>query len=510
MAKKKRTAENDNMEMLMKIESVMPLPMAWTSETIVISGILHLSASEIATRNQKGVSDGHQLQASGLSQLSEVFSTVTVEDFADIKHQKIFDAARNLFFKSEDITAMKIEQEILQQQASQSASFDKSVNVGDVTVADIAVILSENAGISDLVIKDRRIIKESIEAMKNTRLQRYIQKNIILEVGKVSKSALSKNHIVSVVDAIQLFIDKLRTTHLGVSDMQKTDFSVRDVITQAMSALVVARNQGSYGITTGFKELDNRILGLQEGNLVIVGARPSVGKTAFCTTIAEHIAGTLKRKPVIYSVEMGNLAMGERHIVNYTGKSIQDIFTHGMSQSECEALMQKTSISDGLVYVFDKSTFTEIANDIKQKTKSGTDLIIVDYLQLLNYAPTATTRRFDNREKEIAEITKSFKNLAKSCKVPIILISQLSRDSDKGQRVPRMSDLRDSGCIEQDADLIIFLHRDTITNDSEHKLASKTKLILAKGRNRGMMGCSIYFHEKSMCYRDYPEDEDIE
>ena len=242
------------------------------------------------------------------------------------------------------------------------------------------------------------------------------------------------------------------------------------------------------GIPTGFRFLDDKLGKMGRSDLVILAARPGMGKTSFALNIASNIAGTQKLPVAIFSLEMSNEQLTERILSSRAGISSNSLRTGDIQLAEWDIITNAIGqIADYPIYMDDTPNIT--VSDMKAKIRRlnqnpetpNVGVVIVDYIQLMS-----TGKRSDNRVQEISEITRNLKIMAKELDVPIIALSQLSRSAEKGSGRdgrPQLSDLRDSGSIEQDADVVLFLYRDAYYNKSEDADQSLAECIIAKNRH---------------------------
>ena len=233
------------------------------------------------------------------------------------------------------------------------------------------------------------------------------------------------------------------------------------------------------GISTGFSYLDRITTGLNKSDLIVLAARPSVGKTSFALNICSNIVRTRNDIAVaVFSLEMTKEQIAQRIISSLAGVKSQKFRTGEFTDDEMDRITEATSeLYSAKLYLDDTSGIS--LQEIKAKARriKNLGLIVVDYLQLMS----GSGRRSENRVNEISEITRSFKVMAKELNVPIILLSQLSRGTEKEKRRPMLSDLRDSGSIEQDADIVMFLHRESAEEDRE---ATMQEILLLVAKNR--------------------------
>ncbi len=258
------------------------------------------------------------------------------------------------------------------------------------------------------------------------------------------------------------------------------------------------------GLPTGFRELDRLTSGLQKGELVIIAARPSVGKTSFALNIAQHVAIQEARTVGFFSLEMSKEALGLRVLCSEAAVDSKKIRDGYGSKSDFEQLvLAQTRIAGSRFYIDDSSSLAvpEMrAKCQRLKREHGLDLVVVDYLQLM-----AGHGRIENRTQEVSQISRGLKLLAKDLNTPVVALSQLSRQTERrtgDQRKPQLADLRDSGSIEQDADVVIFLYREEMY-DRETDRKNLADVILAKQRNGPTDEFTLVFLHEQTTFRDY-------
>lgn len=240
------------------------------------------------------------------------------------------------------------------------------------------------------------------------------------------------------------------------------------------------------GLATGYIDLDRMTSGLQQGELIVIAARPSMGKTALAMNIVEHVALNLKKAAAVFSMEMSGSQLTLR-MIGSVGRVDQHKLRSGtFEESEWPKLVDAVGkLNDSQIHIDDTAGLNAL--EVRSRARrlhrqcGGLSLIVVDYLQLMS---GTSSGREENRATEVAEISRSLKSLAKELKVPVIALSQLNRSVESRQdKRPMMSDLRESGAIEQDADLILFIYRDEVYNPTNEASKGKAELIIAKQRN---------------------------
>lgn len=303
--------------------------------------------------------------------------------------------------------------------------------------------------------------------------------------------------------SISDIIAKTEKSLLDISNQNAgTGFrNVADILDTHMQ-IVETRSQTDgfvTGLSTGFVGLDEITTGLHEGNLIILAARPAMGKTALALNVAKYVA-TKERKPaVIFSLEMGAEELIERMLASEGMVPAYHLKTGNLSTDEWKRLVQaQNNLYDAPIYVDDTAgiRISEIRSNARKLAQEtgGLGVIIIDYLQLI------TGAKGENRQQIVSEISRELKILAKDLKVPVIALSQLSRAVEQRQdKRPMLADLRESGSIEQDADIVAFLYRDAYYQKEQadsQEANNVTELILEKNRHGSLGTVKLYFHKE--------------
>ena len=303
--------------------------------------------------------------------------------------------------------------------------------------------------------------------------------------------------------SIDDIIAKTEKSMLDISN-QNTGTGFRNVadILDTHMQIVETRSQTDgfvTGLSTGFVGLDKITTGLHEGNLIIIAARPAMGKTALALNIAKHVA-TMERKPaVIFSLEMGAEELIERMVASEGMIPAYHLKTGNLSTDEWKRLVHaQSNLYDVPIFVDDTAgiRISEIRSKARKLSQEmgGLGIIIIDYLQLI------TGSKRENRQQIVSEISRELKILAKDLRVPVIALSQLSRSVEQRQdKRPMLSDLRESGSIEQDADIVAFLYRDAYYQKEQadsQEANNVTELILEKNRHGSLGTVKLYFHKE--------------
>ena len=263
----------------------------------------------------------------------------------------------------------------------------------------------------------------------------------------------------------------------------------REVVTSAIGEIEkrLAGGLDITGVPSGFTDFDKLSGGMQPGSLYILAARPSMGKTAFALNVAQHAALQEDIPVLMFSLEMSAEQIAQRMLSAESRVNLRQMFESRKVQNEQWQELSKAAgnLSKSPIYIDDSSTLNTL--DLRgrcrrffAKHKSGKGLVVLDYLQLMNVA-----RKIENRQQEVSEISRALKGIAREFKVPVLALSQLSRDVEKrgGSKKPQLSDLRDSGAIEQDADMVIFLYREAYYAQEGETVDPTSEVIVAKNRN---------------------------
>ena len=286
-------------------------------------------------------------------------------------------------------------------------------------------------------------------------------------------------------------IDYAQKTVMEIADSSSVSRSthLKDLMHETYKTLrtLYERKEHITGVPTGFIRLDEMTAGFHSGNLIIIAGRPSMGKTALAMNIAQHAAGLAKDPlPVlVFSLEMGKEELAMRLLASEARVDAGRMKTGFFKDADWPRLVKgSNTLSQSKMYIDDSSDLTVLdmrSKARRQKAETGLGMVIVDYLQLMR-----GNSRLENRQQEISDITRSLKALAKELKIPVVALSQLNRSIEtrgKNERRPLMSDLRESGAIEQDADVIMFVYREEVYDKENPDVKGKAELIIVKQRN---------------------------
>lgn len=388
----------------------------------------------------------------------KVVEILRPQDFYRDANARVYEAMLNLFNKNEAADLITVTEEL-----KQLGWLDLVGGVSFVAGLANSVPTSANVEYYAKIVEEKSVLRNLIQVSTK-----------IAQMGYEG----DKDTIALLDHAEQMIFEiAQRKTRSGF-------VSLKDVLMQAFERIeFLHQNKGGItGIPSGFLDLDKLTSGFQPSDLIIVAARPSMGKTAFCLNIAQF-ASVKKKLPVaVFSLEMAREQLVTRIMCAEAMVNQQRVRTGQLTDTDWQQLTRAAGpLSQAPLYIDDSPGLTVVemrAKCRRLKSEGGLGLVIIDYLQLMQ-----GSRKTENRQQEISEISRSLKALAREVEVPVIALSQLSRAVEQRQeKKPMMSDLRESGSLEQDADLVMFIYRDEYYNpDTEKKGVSE--IIIAKQRN---------------------------
>lgn len=328
-----------------------------------------------------------------------------------------------------------------------------------------------------------------------------ILRRLIHAAGQIAAIAYEEGDADVALDKAEQLIFEISQKH------SHSDFStLGELLSTFMERLdMLHERRGTIiGVPTGFTDLDRLTGGLQRSDLIILAARPAVGKTSLSLSLAHNAAVKYQRSVAIFSLEMSKEQLVQRILSMEAGVDQQRLRTGWIEDDEWERLLEAVNtLSDAKIYIDDTAGISTVEMRSKARrlqAERGIDLIIVDYLQLMQSAPDGARNK--NREQEISEISRNLKGLARELNIPVMALAQLSRAVESRQsKVPQLSDLRESGSIEQDADIVMFIYREDVYNpETERK--NIADIIVAKHRNGPVGEVSLYFQASQTRFHD--------
>ena len=395
--------------------------------------------------------------------INQIADKIAADDFYLEEHKQIYLAMHALFLTNNQIDIVTLIDELVKKGVYSKSGGEDYIKVIAQTVPN-ALNVNDYAKI----VKEKSILRQLIEMS-----------------GEISDMAYSEQ------DEVSGILESAQNRLYAITQGRETkNFRhIREVITDVYAHLkeMVTNPESAQGTPTGFRSLDRVLAGMGNSDLVIVGARPGMGKTSFCLNIGTNVAKQTKKAVAIFSLEMSAEQLVSRIISSEALVDSYALRTGELKPEEWEHIAQAASHLAGCDILIDDTpgnTVTSMKAKLRRVNNLG--LVVIDYLQLMQ-----SDKRIENRTQEVSEISRALKILAKELNVPVVCCSQLSRGTEsRTSKKPMMSDLRESGSIEQDADVIIFLYRDeyyknadgsdNVPSDTEQNIA---EIIVAKNRH---------------------------
>jgi replicative DNA helicase len=406
--------------------------------------------------------------------VAAVIDLLKPDVFYKTEHQMIFGAITRLFAQVRPIDILTVTEELRQ-------SGELEIVGGPYYIA---------------MLTNRVASSANIEFHSRIILQKHIQRELIRISSEVIKDAYEDT-----TDVFDL-LDKAETNLFSVSEtsLRRNVRTMPSLIKEAIEDIAAGRKHEGHlrGVGSGFTELDRVTAGWQKSDLIILASRPGMGKTAFALSMARNIAVDFKKPVAVFSLEMSAVQLVMRLISSETEIAAEKLKRGNLEDYEWEQLNSRISgLIDAPLYIDDTPALTVFelrAKARRMKTQHNIELLILDYLQLMQ----GTSEHKGNREQEISNISRSLKSLAKELEIPIIAVSQLSREVEKRLvKKPILSDLRESGSIEQDADMVLFIYRPEYYKVDEETYGSSTEGIaeisIAKNRNGATKDLKLKF-----------------
>jgi replicative DNA helicase len=390
--------------------------------------------------------------------LNRVLEILTEDDFYREAHRRIFSAILHLYEHSEPVDLITLS-EVLKTRGDLDpvggVEYLNSLVNGVPTAANISYYAK--------IIKEKAILRKLINRATEIVSQSYSNSGDVDEFIDQAERTI-----------FEISEDRVRPSFYPIKDLIKSSFKTIERLYEKRQLIT--------GVPTGFQRLDELTSGLQPADLIIIAGRPSMGKTAFALNIAQHASVRATTPAAIFSLEMSKEQLALRMLCSEAKVDAHRLRGGFLSEADWPKLTRAAgSLSEAPLFIDDTPGLSALemrAKARRLKIEHNLGLVIVDYLQLMRGRASA-----DSREQEISDISRSLKALAKELSIPVIALSQLNRRvEERGDKRPQLSDLRESGAIEQDADVILFLYRDEVYNKSEEN-RGKAEIIIGKQRN---------------------------
>jgi replicative DNA helicase len=409
--------------------------------------------------------------------LNRVLEVIQEGDFYRESHRKIFAAILQLYERNEPADLITLSEVLKKREEFEAVGGIEYLNslVNSVpTAANITYYAK--------IVKEKSILRKLINRATEIISQGYGDSGDVDEFLDRAERSI-----------FEISEDRIRPSFYPIKDIIKSSFKTIEKLYEKRQLIT--------GVPTGFAKLDELTSGLQPAELIIVAGRPSMGKTAFALNIAQHAAIEAQVPAAVFSLEMAKEQLALRMLCSEAKVDAHRLRGGFLSESDWPKLTRAAgNLSEAPIFIDDTPGLTALemrAKSRRLKKEHNLGLVIVDYLQLMRGRPDS-----DTREQEISDISRSLKSLAKELNVPVIALSQLNRRvEERGDRRPQLSDLRESGAIEQDADVIIFLYRDEVYSKSEDN-KGKAEIIIGKQRNGPTDKFELAFLDKYTCFEN--------
>ena len=406
--------------------------------------------------------------------LADISEHVNAGDFYDKRHATIYDAMMRLYEKHKPVDLLTLTDELKRKKELETIG-------GSAYLTELTNYVPTAA---------------HAETYAEMVAQKAVRRRLIRASSEISEMGFDED------TTTQELLEKAEAELFSVSDQSlKQDLtSLESILTESFDRLEeLHRNKGSLrGVRTGYRDLDNMTAGLQRSDLIILAARPAMGKTTLVTNLAYNVATIAKQSVLFFSLEMSKDQLVDRMLADASGVDSWNIRTGNLSDDDFSKLSDAMGeMAEAPIYIDDTPGLSVLEMRTKARRAAHEHplgLIIVDYLQLMQ----AAGRSDGNRVQEVSEISRGLKLIARELNVPVIALSQLSRSVEsRTPQVPQLADLRESGSIEQDADIVMFIYREEYYNPDTDRQRI-TDLIIAKHRNGPTGKVELYFHPERL------------
>ncbi len=406
--------------------------------------------------------------------LADISEHVKPQDFYDRRHGIIYDAIMRLFEKNKPVDLLTLTDEL-----KRKSELDEIGGSAYLTELTNYVPTAAHA-----------------ESYAEIVAQKAVRRRLIKASGSISELGYDES------TTTQELLQQAEAELFTVSDQSlKQDLvSLESILTESFDRIEeLHRNKGSLrGIRTGYRDLDNMTAGLQRSDLIILAARPAMGKTTLVTNLMYNVATIAKQPVLFFSLEMSKEQLVDRMLADASGVDSWNIRTGNLSDEDFSKLSEAMGeMAEAPIFIDDTPGVSVLEMRTKARRAAHEQplgLIIIDYLQLMQ----GSGRHDGNRVQEVSEISRGLKLLARELDVPVIALSQLSRSvENRSPQIPQLADLRESGSIEQDADIVMFIYREAYYNP-ETERENVTDLIIAKHRNGPVGRVELYFHPERL------------
>jgi replicative DNA helicase len=416
--------------------------------------------------------------------LADISEHVTTKDFYEKRHGIIYGGMMRLYEKHSPVDLLTLTDELKRKNELETIG-------GSAYLTELTNYVPTAA---------------HAEAYAELVAQKAVRRRLIKASSEISELGFNED------TTTQELLEKAEAELFSVSDQSlKQDLvSIESILTESFDRMEeLHRNKGALrGVRTGYRDLDNMTAGLQRSDLIVLAARPAMGKTTLVTNLAYNVATVAKQPVLFFSLEMSKEQLVDRMLADASGVDAWNIRTGNLSDDDFSKLSEAMGeLAEAPIFIDDTPGLSVLEMRTKARRamhEQPLGLIIIDYLQLMQ----GNGRDGGNRVQEVSEISRGLKLIARELNVPVIALSQLSRSVEsRSPQIPQLSDLRESGSIEQDADIVMFIYREAYYNP-ETERENITDLIIAKHRNGPTGKIELYFHPERLRFMSLDRKHD--
>lgn len=415
--------------------------------------------------------------------IADVLDILSAEDFFELRHERIFRAITKVFSENSET----IEPTVIAHELEKQKQFESVGGYSYLGELQNSVVTASNARFYAKVVMEKSLLRKIIHA---------------------GEKVASLGYEGTGDDDIDYLIDSAQQEVFSISKKEKSSdyLSLRDVLERTNDKIEELASEGGVkvGVPTGFIELDELTTGLQPGQMIIIAARPGVGKSTLALDIVRHAAIREGKTALMFSLEMSAEELGMRLISAEAEINLKDLRSGSMDEEAWSRMVNCIArVEEAQIFIDDSSgslTMLELATKARRlKQQHGLDLLVLDYLQLLS-----SGAQKESRQQEVSEFSRQMKLLAKELEIPVIAISQLNRGPEnRTDKRPQLSDLRESGSLEQDADIVLLLNRPD-SQDKNNERSGEADIIIAKHRGGPIDTISVAHQLHLSRFKDMP------
>ncbi|MBI3337291.1 MAG: replicative DNA helicase [Candidatus Staskawiczbacteria bacterium] len=416
----------------------------------------------------------------------KIVDSVRAEDFYKNIHQEIYQAMVDLYERSEPIDTLSVSARLKEKQ-----KFAEIGGMAYITSLINSVPTATHVANYAKIVRQKKILRDLISASHEIGLSAFDE-----------------------AEEVDILLDKAEKTVFSIGQRSLTQVftPIKEILSDTFERIdELSKNQGKMrGIPTGFNDLDKILAGLQNSDLIVLAARPSMGKSSLALDIARHAAVFENKTVGLFSLEMSKDQLGDKLISSQANVNLWNIrngrLQDGSGDNDYSRIQHAIgTLSEAPIYIDDAGSVNILqmrAMARRLQATKGLDLLIIDYLQLME-----PINKFHSSVQQVTEISRALKTLAKELNVPVLALSQLSRAVEsRVPQIPRLADLRESGAIEQDADVVLFIYREDRYNENSLK-KSIAEILVAKHRNGPLGKIELYFDDQRVSFRNLDKGE---